>query len=152
MPVPWFRLCLFLALPLVACARATSAVDSVAQAVPHTRPSCGVDTTFFEFQVERPAVRRAGPPPPRRLGKDEAWVQFVVAETGRPDSSSFRLAHGRSGPPTRRQHWGAIEDSVAFHAAWRAVAASTFQPAERRGCTVRMLVQEPAAPAPAAGK
>lgn len=142
-----FRLALLLAIGSLACASTTSTPGAASEgdgtaekAAP--RPSCGQATPYFEFQVERPAVRRSGPKPPSRASKYMA--QFIVDESGLPDSASFRLIAQGDRDAAQGQRWGTIRDSTAFTSAWRAVAASTFRPAEIRGCTVRMLVQEPA--------
>lgn len=89
-----------------------------------------------------PATRRSGPRPPARVRRYLA--QFVVNESGAADSASFRRLLPTDRNAGQGQSWSAVRDSAAFHAAWAAIAASTFRPAELGGCTVRMLMQEPA--------
>lgn len=128
---------------------AGAAPDGVTAARASARPSCGQATPYFEFQVERPAERRSGPKPPSRTGRYSA--QYIVDESGRADSASFVLLEKGNRSAAEGQRWSTVRDSASFHAAWRAVASSTFRPAEIGGCTVRMLLQEPAIVTPPAG-
>lgn len=91
--------------------------------------------TFFEFQVEQPAVHVSGlrivyPAELRAAGTSgQVIAQFVVDTAGRVEPSSFKV----------------IESShETFTAAVRAaIPDAVFQPAETGGRKVRQLVQQP---------
>ncbi len=100
-----------------------------------SKPGVGYDT-YYEFQVERPAVPLAGNPPPTfpptlRSAKVEGRVlaQFVVDTLGRADTSTFHILRS-----THELFTAAVIDVLPKY---------RFRPAELGGHKVKQLVQMP---------
>lgn len=91
-------------------------------------------TTFFEFQVDEPAIVRESVPPryPADLKRSgisgEVWAQFVVDETGRVNMRTFKSL--KSPDP---QFTAAVKAALPT---WR------LDPAIRHGKKVKQLVQQ----------
>jgi periplasmic protein TonB len=113
--------------------------DSVPQLFSTVGPkarSADAERVYFEFQVEKPVLRREGNPPPRypevmrNAGVEgDVMAQFVVDTTGRPIPGSLKIL---------------TSSHEMFSAAVRAIIPELrFYPAETGGRKVRMLVQQP---------
>jgi TonB family protein len=91
-------------------------------------------TTFFEYQVDKPATLRASVKPryPAALKssgvRGEVWVQYVVDETGRVDMRTFKSL--KSSAP---EFTAAVKDVLPK---WR------LDPAVRQGRKVKQLVEQ----------
>jgi TonB family protein len=91
-------------------------------------------TTFFEYQVDKPATLRASVKPryPSALKssgiRGEVWAQYVVDETGRVDMRTFKSL--RSSAP---EFTAAVKDVLP---SWR------LDPAIRQGRKVKQLVEQ----------
>lgn len=91
-------------------------------------------TTFFEYQVDKPATLRASVKPryPAALKSSglsgEVWAQFVVDETGRVDMRTFKSL--KSPAP---EFTAAVKEVLP---AWR------LDPAIRQGRKVKQLVEQ----------
>ncbi|MEP6692413.1 MAG: energy transducer TonB, partial [Gemmatimonadaceae bacterium] len=94
------------------------------------------EQTYFEFQVEKPAMAKESNPPPRypdilRSGNVEGEVlgQFTVDTLGRAEPGSFKVLKSTN---------------ELFSTSVRNVLGSLrFYPAETGGRKVRMIVQQP---------
>jgi TonB family protein len=113
-----------------------SAAQRTALSVPFLQVA--LPPTYFEFEVEKPALARPGNPsplyPPALRDshiEGEVLVQFVVDTMGRADMRTFRLLG-----PARVYREFAV-------AVIETLPRMRFTPAERRGCKVRQLVQLP---------
>ncbi len=98
-------------------------------------PGAG-DRTYFDFQVERPAVPRPGNPSPKYPAmlhsanvEGAVLVQFVVDTLGRVDSTTFHVLKS-----THDLFTLAVKDVVFRY---------KFKPAELGGHRVKQLVQMP---------
>lgn len=94
------------------------------------------DHTYFEFQVEKPALARDGNPAPRYPSMlessrvaGEVVAQFVVDTTGKADMATFRILQSNN------ELFSAALESVIPR--WR------FLPAEAGGRKVKQIVQVP---------
>jgi TonB family protein len=91
-------------------------------------------TTFFEYQVDKPATLRASVKPqyPAALKtsgiRGEVWAQFVVDETGRVDMRTFKVL--KSPAP---EFTAAVKETLPT---WR------LDPAIRQGKKVKQLVEQ----------
>lgn len=99
-------------------------------------PSASGSKAMFEFKIDKPALPAPGNPPPvypealeKARVEGDVIAQFVVDETGRPDTSSFKVLKS---------------SNALFTQAVKAVLpAMRFEPAEVGGHKVRQLVQIP---------
>ena len=91
-------------------------------------------TTFFEFQVDKPATLRASVKPryPAALKSSgvsgEVWTQFVVDQTGRVDMRTFKSLKS-----TAPEFTAAAKEALPT---WR------FDPAIKQGRKVKQLVEQ----------
>jgi TonB family protein len=101
-----------------------------------TRILYALGAPYFEFQVEKPAIAKAGNPPPRypedmraQAISGEVLVQFVVDTTGRADMRTFKVLTA-----THHEFIWAVRQTLP---------AYRFLPAETEGRKVPMYVQMP---------
>lgn len=94
------------------------------------------EQTYFEFQVEKPALAKEGNPSPRypdilRTGNVEGEVlaQFNVDTSGRAESNSFKVLKSTN--------------DLFTSAVRNVLPQMRFYPAETGGRKVRMVVQQP---------
>jgi protein TonB len=94
------------------------------------------EQTYFEFQVEKPAMAKEGNPSPRypdilRTGNVEGEVlaQFVVDTAGHAESNSFKVLKSTN--------------DLFTQAVKNVLPQLRFYPAETGGRKVRMVVQQP---------
>ena len=95
-----------------------------------------IPQVYFEFQVEKPAMARAGNPSPvypallRESGTNgEVLAQFVVDRSGRAEIRTLKVLRASHGDFVK-----AVRDVLP---------QMRFHPAELGGCTVKQLVQLP---------
>lgn len=108
----------------------------VAKGVVGGKGAVNPDQTYFEFQVEKPALAKDGNPNPKYPSMLESsrvegnvLAQFVVDTTGRADMSTFKILQASN------ELFGSSLKSVL--PSWR------FFPAEAGGHKVKQIVQLP---------